>query len=595
MPRWPFHLTVLLLFPLLIRAQKTKFPQNYFRNPLDIPMDLEANLGELRPNHWHMGLDIRTSQRENLPVHAAADGYIAAIGIRPESFGRFIIINHPNGLSTLYAHLNDFFPALEQYVTAQQYKQENWAIELKFTPQQFPVSKGQFIAYSGNTGGSQGPHLHFEIFNTATEKRMNLLFFGLPLNDDTPPTILKLGLYDRSKTVYVQSSQLFPVTKTSTGYTLKNPVIKTSLSNISFAIEAYDKMRAGGSEDGIYSAKLYVDDKLQFDMALDSLSYDETLYINAATDHMLRSNGGIWLQHLSQLPGNHCGIYKPTASGGLVRLADSLPHMVRIEVSDAFSHLSTLSFSIQHTHDVVLGGALKNYTSLFVPNQANELKKTGFEVSLSPDALYDSVPVVYASYPNNASYAVSPSFQLSDASIPVHTHFTIRIKPDRNIPDSLKNKVLVERNSHGSTVKKAEWQGGWLTARMGDFGTYTAFTDNIPPQINDLKGSQKINDTVLIMDGQRIIFQPTDNFDVIKTFRAELDGKWLRFTNDKGRYFVYTFDERCPYGIHRLKVTVEDLVGNQASREWWFKRTVYTPPPAKKKKSIVKSKHKKKK
>jgi len=127
-------------------------------------MDLAANFGELRPNHWHMGLDIRTQQKENLPVYASADGYIAHIGIRPQSFGRFIVINHPNGMSTLYGHLNDFYPELEEYVTAQQYKQESWAVELDFDKKQFPVSKGQMIAYSGNTGGSQGPHVHFEIF-----------------------------------------------------------------------------------------------------------------------------------------------------------------------------------------------------------------------------------------------------------------------------------------------------------------------------------------------------------------------------------------------------------------------------------------------
>src|SRR6188508_3396704 len=119
-----FLVTYLLCFSLYTHAQPLAYPKNYFRNPLGIPMSLAANFGELRPDHWHMGLDIRTDQKENQPVYAAAEGYIAHIGIRPQSFGRFIIINHPNGLSTLYAHLNDFFPALEEYVTAQQYKNE---------------------------------------------------------------------------------------------------------------------------------------------------------------------------------------------------------------------------------------------------------------------------------------------------------------------------------------------------------------------------------------------------------------------------------------------------------------------------------------
>ena len=139
-------LTFVISISLFSSAQSVANQKDYFRNPLGIPMDLSANFGELRSNHWHMGLDIRTQQRVNLPVYAAAEGYIAHIGIRSQSFGRFIIIRHPNGLSTLYAHLNDFFPELEQYVVAQQYKKESWAIELDLTSNQFPVTKGSFIA-----------------------------------------------------------------------------------------------------------------------------------------------------------------------------------------------------------------------------------------------------------------------------------------------------------------------------------------------------------------------------------------------------------------------------------------------------------------
>jgi murein DD-endopeptidase MepM/ murein hydrolase activator NlpD len=188
-------LNVLIIFSIHLQAQPPSYSKNYFRNPLALPMELAANFGELRPNHWHMGLDIRTNQKENQPVYAAAEGYIAFAGIRPQSFGRFIIINHPNGLSTLYAHLNDFYPLLEKYVTDQQYRQESWAVELDIPKEKFPVGKGQFIAYSGNTGGSQGPHLHFEIFETKTEKRLNPLLFGFSVQDNVPPNLVKLALY----------------------------------------------------------------------------------------------------------------------------------------------------------------------------------------------------------------------------------------------------------------------------------------------------------------------------------------------------------------------------------------------------------------
>ncbi|HRF17071.1 MAG TPA: M23 family metallopeptidase, partial [Chitinophagaceae bacterium] len=289
---WLYCLLVVVIF-FNARKAASQLPVNYFRNPVGIPLDLSANFGELRPNHWHMGLDVRTNAKENLPIYAAAEGYIAHIGIRPQSFGRFIIINHPNGLSTLYAHLNDFFPELEKFVTDKQYEKETWAIELDFTKEQFPVSKGAFIAYSGNTGGSQGPHLHFEIFETKTGKRLNPLLFNFNISDNVPPAITKLAVYDRSRSVFDQKPLFYNLKNTDSGYIIpKMPVMKTGLNRLSFAIQAYDKMSSSGSPDGIFSAQLYFDDIPQVKFVLDSIDYEETAYINSQTDHMHRYTGG---------------------------------------------------------------------------------------------------------------------------------------------------------------------------------------------------------------------------------------------------------------------------------------------------------------
>src|SRR5580692_9994511 len=154
-------------FPQLFPA--TAYPRDYFRDPLDVPISLAANFGELRPNHYHMGLDIRTQHRENLPVYAAADGYVARVSIEPAGFGQAVYINHPNGYTTVYGHLNDFFPALAAYVKQQQYDQESWKVFIDIPADLFPVRKGDWIAYSGSTGGSEAPHVHFEIRSTAED------------------------------------------------------------------------------------------------------------------------------------------------------------------------------------------------------------------------------------------------------------------------------------------------------------------------------------------------------------------------------------------------------------------------------------------
>ncbi len=572
------------------------YPQGYFRNPVGIPMELSANFGELRPNHWHMGLDIRTQARENLPIYAAAEGYIAHVGIRGSSFGRFIVINHPNGLSTLYAHLNDFYPELEKYVTEQQYKNETWAIELDFTKNQFPVDKGTFIANSGNTGGSQGPHLHFEIMDTKTTKRYNPLLFGFPLQDNIQPLLMRLAMYDRSKSVFEQSPKIFVLKNTDSGYIIpKLPVIKTGLSKVSFALQMIDKMNGGGSDNGVYAATLNVDEEPQVGFVLDSIDYDETHYINAHIDYKHDYNGGVFLQHISQLPGHNGAEYKQLKNSGVVHLADTLIRNISIDVKDASNNTSQLNFSIQHDDSLVVAPF---YTSglKFAPQQANILEKGDFEMYFPETCIYDSVPVWYSPIAVSGYNAVSNAYRIGNAQYPIHGTFTVRLKPNRPLSNEAESKLIVtQTGGKRNSYKKATVKNGFITVDFGSFGDFQAYTDFSPPAINSL-GS---GDTVNLSKASRIVFTPTDNFG-IKSFKVAVYAcpsdttgymcdsiptgyNWLRFTNDKLRNWIYKFDERMPFGVYRLKATAEDLVGNITIKEWWVKRVPYTAPPPKKK------------
>ena len=357
-------------------AQLPRYPQGYFINPMSIPMELTANFGELRNNHWHMGLDIRTNAKENLPVRAAASGHIAFIGVRPLSFGRFIVIDHPNGLSTLYAHLNDFAPAIEQYVTQRQYEQESWAVELRFTPEQFPVRQGQLIAYSGNTGGSAGPHLHFEIIDTKSSKRLNPLLFGFPLQDRVAPVIRLLVLYDRSRSMSSQRPQSIPLRKTATGYEpVSGKLLKTSLRQLSFAIEAFDQVSGSPNPNGIYAASMSLDDVLISGFRIDSIDYDQTGYINAHIDYARKQQGGALYQHLSPLPGEASGIYKKFSAAGFVSLQDTALHEVMIKVEDTYGNHSLIRFQLQTTATSMAASNIappaatkKNRTATYLPD-----------------------------------------------------------------------------------------------------------------------------------------------------------------------------------------------------------------------------------
>src|SRR6187401_959590 len=570
----------------------TRYPQGYFANPLSIPMSLSANFGELRPNHWHMGLDIRTDQKENYPVFASADGYVAHIGIRPQSFGKFIIINHPNGYSTLYAHLNEFYPALEKYVREKQTEKESWTIEIDFSEKDFKVKKGNEIAKSGNTGGSEGPHLHFEIRETKTDRSLNPLLFGMPLQDDVAPTLLKLAMYDRSISTYEQTPKIFYLKKTDSGYIIpKTTVLKTGFKTLSFAIQAVDKFTGSQNGNGIFTARIFKDEEPIAEFVLDEIDYSESEYINAQIDYRYYKAGRGYFQHISPLPGREERVYHLYNQDGLIHLDDTLQHTITIQIGDANDNFSSTSFLIQFTNSISTNRSAQKPDN-FIPGNVNIIQKKDFEAFLPERCIYDTIQIVYNNTSSTLPNAVSALHQLNDNSYPVHEEMTIRVKPTIEIKKEWRDKIVIQRNA-GNAILKPMWHGEWLSAKTGAFGTFIALVDLTPPQLNNIgKG-----DTVNLSPASRIVFTPTDNSG-IKSFHAELDGKWLMFTNDKGRNWIYKFDEQCPFGVHELKVRVEDIVGNVTEKTWWFKKYPYTPPKKKvykKKTSSKKTTTKKKK
>lgn len=588
----------LLLFSFLNVESQTggnnKYPQGYFANPVNIPMSLTANFGELRPGHWHMGLDLRTNQKENLPILASAGGYIAQIGIRPLSFGKFIVINHPNGYSTLYAHLNEFYPKLEKFVREKQTEKESWAIELEFSPNEFKVKKGDEIAKSGNTGGSQGPHLHFEIRDTKTGRSLNPQLFGFEIKDDVPPTVSRLAIYDRSISTYLQEPQMISVVKTDSGYFTKPRTILTGFKKLSFAVAATDRVNRSNGANGIYAAYLYYYSDPQIAFIIDSMNYVESDYVNAHIDKRYRNNGGPFVQHLSKLPGFKGRVYNEIEGTGIIELNDTFVHDLSIEIIDANENLSTLNFQIQYSDAVA--GNLKRPSNgrLLIPNQVNIIEEKEFEVYMPENCLYDSIPFTYSQQDVFPSGTVSAQHRFGDPVYPLHSAFSVRLKAIKPVSDALKNKLIMTKEWKGArAIRKAEWQNGWIAASFDNLGIFQAFIDTVPPTVNapvkarlpDRQGT----DTLDLSPLNKIVFTPSDNF-AVRSFRAELDGKWLMFSNDKGKSFVYFFDEQCPYGVHELKISVEDLAGNITDNTWWFKKYPYKPPPKKKKKPTAKKK-----
>ncbi len=569
----------LLFFPLLFLCQfsfaqrppEVGYPKGYFRNPLNIPILLSGNFGELRPNHYHMGLDLKTQARENLPVYAAAEGYIARIKIEPGGFGRALYINHPNGFTTLYAHLNDFNPKLEAWVKEQQYRLESWSLGLELTPDLFPVKKGDFLANSGNTGGSQAPHLHFEIRRTENDVNVNPMSFGFPISDNTRPSILRLGIYDRKKSVYEQSPRIIPVKNSGAGkYITTVGTVTVSSPKVSLAFTGYDTQSGSSNLNGIYEAILYMDGKPIVDFRMDNISYNDTRYMNAHIDYRLKTGGGAYLQHLSELPGYINSIYRQYDGDGILDLSDGAAHEILIEVKDAHNNKSELRTRIQYK-----GGANTTVSQpagtgkLFSPLMLDGFESEQCEFFIGEKCLYDEVFVKYSTTPGTGESTVSDLHHIGSSLIPLQEPFLVRIRPNRALSELEQSRTVMQWTSGARTnVVKVEWKDGWASANFRDFGTYKLVVDNEPPVVVPVG----FNDGANLSKASGIVFTVRDNSGRFKNVRPELNGKWLRFTNDKGRIFRYSFDENCPRGSHELVIRAEDEAGNQTIRSFKFTR-----------------------
>jgi murein DD-endopeptidase MepM/ murein hydrolase activator NlpD len=582
--RRPVLLTCLFIYSGFIYGQlfpSRSYPRDVFRNPLGIPISLAANFGELRSNHYHMGLDIRTAHRENLPVYAAADGYIFRVKIEPFGFGQAIYIRHSDGYTSLYAHLNSFYPALDAYVKQKQYELQRWDVSLDLAPGILNVKKGELVAYSGNMGGSQGPHLHFEIRTFPDDINLNPMLFGLPVKDNVPPVFRSLSVYDRSMSFYEQYPRLISVRKVGARYEIGQPVLVLNTPNPGFGIQGFDTQSGSTNPNGIFEGILYDNGAALSGFQMDRISYNETRGINAHIDYPTRERGGPWYQLLFKMPGYKHSIYRESIPGGTIHLEDGQVHEIRIELKDAYGNASNLVFKVKYEATENLRNdapqnaqnATPQNPKAFLPGKVfypgmldgNEAPNAAFY--LGPDCLYDSLHIVYQEITATGADRVSALHHFGTPEVPLADTMTVRIKLSKPVAEK-EHVIMLWENGDDFDVKKPAWLGDWATATFQSFGNFSLVLDTIAPVIRIPGTVENAN----LQRSSRIAVMVTDNYKKIRNFRATLDGKWLLFTNDKAKAFIYHFDGHCPPGRHELKIYAEDEAGNASGVTLHFMR-----------------------
>lgn len=543
--------------------------KSLFISPLKIPQYLSSNFGELRIDHFHSGLDIKTQGVTGKEVVASADGYIYRIGVSPDGFGNSIFIRHPSGYSTVYGHLERFSTEIEDYVKTQQYEKRSFTVALFPAKEKFPVRQGQVIAFSGNSGGSSGPHLHFEIRKSDNEKPLNPLLFDSGIVDNIKPVIEKLAIYPVNRHTLINNQNTVKkmnVSGSNGVYSIaeENEIVVSGLTG--FGIKASDLMSDSNYKYALYSIDLSVDSTLIFRYSMDGFTFDESRFVNAHIDYETYMRDNIYFERAFILPNDKLSVYKNVINRGIYNFNDGKTHQVKIVVTDAGNNKSSLSFKIKALADKPLAIAEHVYRNMSIMpySTSNKFTSENILVSIPAGALYDTLFFNYK-VEKGTSQMFSDLHYVHNKFTPVHKAYTLSIKPTR-ISVGKESKMLIVRydDDQKRIATNSYWTNGYITAEVLSFGRFFIGIDTIAPEIS-------VNGLVQGADltGKRDMrIRITDDLSGIKSYVPSIDGNWALFEYDKKNdLLVYRFDEtRIRKGTkHSFSIKVTDNRDNTST------------------------------
>lgn len=548
---------LLFLLSILFRLNSQEYNLN---SPIDLPLNLSGTFGEFRSSHFHYGLDITTNKKSGYEVYSIESGSIIRIRVSTSGYGKAIYVDHLNGLTSVYAHLKEFSPKIQEYIKGQQYLRKSYNIQKFFNVGDLVIDKGELIGYSGNTGGSSGPHLHFEIRDTKSQNPLNPLSFEYKYEDNRRPIIRSLYVFDETDSFKKDNPKQYPIEKINDSIYKSKKVIYNN--DIGIGVEVYDRQSGNNyNRNGIYEIRMYLDSILNFSYKMDNINISESIFRKVFYDYSLLKTRGVRVQKIYYPPNSKLSFLNHNTKTGIFDSNDSIKKEVQIEVIDWNNNKSYLKFQIEGSPSNIKENPISGIE--IVPDQEYKIKRNNVEVDFRRNSFFNKVALNIES--NNDTLKVGKDIH------PLRKSYNIKI--NKKIEDSIVRRQsyigLINKNGKISYLNTSKNKNSF-SVNSSILGSYILSRDSIRPEVKPLNFSLNKD----VSKQKTIRLRIYDNISGIKSYEVLINNKWALFEYEpKSNLIFHTIkDGIIKNGENSINIKVIDGVGNETkmnSKVYW--------------------------
>ena len=545
------------LFSILFTLNSQEYNLN---SPIDLPLNLSGTFGEFRSSHFHYGLDVTTNKKPGYNVYSIDSGSIVRINVSTSGYGKVLYISHPNGLTSIYAHLKEFSPKIQEYIKTQQYLNKSYSIQKFFNNGEIKVNKGDLIGYTGNTGGSSGPHLHFEIRDTKSQNPINPLSFNYKYDDSNRPIIKSLYVFDEGDSFKKDNPKKYEIKKINDSLYIADKIIYSN--KIGIGIEVYDRQSKNNyNRNGVYEVKMFLDSVLNFSYKMDKINIDESVFRKIFYDYSLLKTKKKRIQKVYYPPNSKLNFLNHNVSTGIFISSDKDEKDVLLEVSDWNNNISYLNFKIEGNTSNLLEKSIDGIE--IVTSQKYLIKKNNSEIGFKKNSFFNNVAL-------NIKYK-NDTLKIDEDLYPLRKSYNIKIF--KQVEDSIIKRQsyigLINKNGTVSYLKTNK-KDNFFSTNSSFLGSYTLSRDSINPEVKPLNFSLNKD----ISDQKTIRLRIYDKTSGIKSYNVFINNKWALFEHEpKSNLIFHNIDDGIiENGENKITIKVIDGVGNKTefnSKVYW--------------------------